>query len=53
MRLRVKIFTSGKFSDGFGLIAFSHLDGNYCASCCPFRVPVARLAAAKAKIKND
>jgi pyruvate,orthophosphate dikinase len=34
-------------------IEFCHLVGNNYVSCSPFRVPVARLAAAQAKIKND
>ena len=34
-------------------IEFCHLVGNNYVSCSPFRVPVARLAAAHAKIKND
>ena len=34
-------------------IEFCHLVGNDYVSCSPFRVPVARLAAAQAKIKND
>ncbi|MFN2303046.1 MAG: pyruvate, phosphate dikinase [Anaerolineales bacterium] len=34
-------------------IEFCHLIGNNYVSCSPFRVPVARLAAAQAKIKND
>ncbi len=33
-------------------IEFCHLIGNNYVSCSPFRVPVARLAAAQAKIKN-
>ncbi len=33
-------------------IEFCHLVGNNYVSCSPFRVPVARLAAAQAKIKN-
>jgi pyruvate,orthophosphate dikinase len=34
-------------------IEFCHLVGNNYVSCSPFRVPVARLAAAQAKINND
>ncbi|MFU8826921.1 MAG: pyruvate, phosphate dikinase [Brevefilum sp.] len=34
-------------------IEFCHLVGNNYVSCSPFRVPVARLAAAQAKVKND
>jgi pyruvate,orthophosphate dikinase len=34
-------------------IEFCHLVGNNYVSCSPFRVPVARLAAAQAKIKNS
>jgi pyruvate,orthophosphate dikinase len=34
-------------------IEFCHLVGNNYVSCSPFRVPVARLAAAQAKLKND
>ena len=34
-------------------IEFCHLVGNNYVSCSPFRVPVARLAAAHAKINND
>jgi pyruvate, orthophosphate dikinase len=34
-------------------IEFCHLVGNNYVSCSPYRVPVARLAAAQAKIKND
>lgn len=34
-------------------IEFCHLIGNNYVSCSPYRVPVARLAAAQAKIKND
>jgi pyruvate,orthophosphate dikinase len=33
-------------------IEFCHLAGNNYVSCSPFRVPVARLAAAQAAIKN-
>lgn len=33
-------------------IEFCHLIGNNYVSCSPFRVPVARLAAAQAKVKN-
>ena len=33
-------------------IEFCHLVGNNYVSCSPFRVPVARLAAAQAKVKN-
>jgi pyruvate, orthophosphate dikinase len=33
-------------------IEFCHLVGNNYVSCSPFRVPVARLAAAQVKIKN-
>lgn len=34
-------------------IEFCHLVGNNYVSCSPFRVPVARLAAAQAKLNND
>jgi pyruvate,orthophosphate dikinase len=34
-------------------IEFCHLVGNNYVSCSPFRVPVARLAAAQAKVRND
>jgi pyruvate,orthophosphate dikinase len=34
-------------------IEFCHLVGNNYVSCSPFRVPVARLAAAQAKIRNE
>ncbi len=34
-------------------IEFCHIIGNNYVSCSPFRVPVARLAAAQAAIKND
>ncbi len=34
-------------------IEFCHLVGNNYVSCSPYRVPVARLAAAQAKINND
>lgn len=34
-------------------IEFCHLVGNNYVSCSPFRVPVARLPAAQAKINND
>jgi pyruvate, orthophosphate dikinase len=34
-------------------IEFCHLVGNNYVSCSPYRVPVARLAAAQAKIKNS
>jgi len=34
-------------------IEFCHLVGNNYVSCSPYRVPVARLAAAQAKVNND
>jgi pyruvate,orthophosphate dikinase len=34
-------------------IEFCHLVGNNYVSCSPYRVPVARLAAAQAKLNND
>ncbi len=34
-------------------IEFCHLNGLNYVSCSPFRVPIARLAAAQATIKND
>ena len=52
-RLNLEVGICGEHGGDPDSIEFCHLIGNNYVSCSPFRVPVARLAAAQAKVKND
>jgi len=53
VRPNLEVGICGEHGGDPSSIEFCHLVGNNYVSCSPFRVPVARLAAAQAKIKND
>jgi len=53
VRPELEVGICGEHGGDPSSIEFCHLVGNNYVSCSPFRVPVARLAAAQAKIKND
>lgn len=52
VRPNLEVGICGEHGGDPSSIEFCHLVGNNYVSCSPFRVPVARLAAAQAKIKN-
>ena len=53
VRPELEVGICGEHGGDPSSIEFCHLIGNNDVSCSPFRVPVARLAAAQAKINND
>jgi pyruvate,orthophosphate dikinase len=53
VRPNLEVGICGEHGGDPSSIEFCHLVGNNYVSCSPFRVPVARLSAAQAKIKND
>ncbi len=53
VRPNLEVGICGEHGGDPSSIEFCHLVGNNYVSCSPFRVPVARLAAAQAKIKNS
>jgi len=51
-RLNLEVGICGEHGGDPASIEFCHRIGNNYVSCSPFRVPIARLAAAQAAIKN-
>jgi len=51
-RINLEVGICGEHGGDPASIEFCHRIGNNYVSCSPYRVPIARLAAAQAAIKN-